>query len=80
MRSSDCQLTRAELLIAFCIEALNDVRVDKAWHQDYLLHLVESEQFSSFVLIELNDNANEPLITRVRNLTILNYYLKIKFC
>ena len=57
--SRDRQQTRAEWLFAFCIEALNDLRVDEARHQDYLTRLAASDTFSSLVLKDINDNENE---------------------
>ena len=57
--SRDRQQTRAEWLFAFCIEALNDLRVDEAWHQDYLTRLAASEQFSVLILKDINDSVNQ---------------------
>ena len=54
----ECQQTCAEYLFVFCIEALNDQRMDEAWHQDYLTRLAASEQFSVLVLKEINESLN----------------------
>ena len=53
------QQTHAEWLFAFCIEALNDLRVDEAWHDDYLMRLAFSDKFSALVLKDIYDNVNQ---------------------
>ena len=62
--SRDRQQTRAEWLFAFCIEALNDLRVNEAWHQDYLTRLAASEQFSVLVLKDINDSVHQSASRR----------------
>ena len=55
----DRQQKHAEWLFAFCIEALNDLRVDEAWLDDYLTRLASSDKFSALVLKDINDNVNQ---------------------
>ena len=57
--SRDRQQTRAEWLFAFCIEALNDLRVDEVWYEDYLTRLAASDKFSALVLKDINNFVNK---------------------
>ena len=71
MASSDRQQTLAEWLFAFCIEALNDMRVDEVWHQDYLTRLGASLQFSGLVIKEINDSVNHS-VSRKNSKDLIN--------
>ena len=57
--SKDRHQTPAERLFEFCIEALNDLRIEEAWHEDYLMRLTMSDKFSALLFKGINDNENQ---------------------